>query len=181
MPFPSPIRNWFLRVSGNGKEEEARCEVEIYTEQGGWKECGSKKKLQVHHIEPEAEVRERGGDPDGVMGLVVCAWHHIFGRSDVLGEQGGSFHPDMGQAAIDYRKGDKDAYKKAARLHREKAKRGERFVSGDYGTDQYYTDKAMSEGTEYVITHDDPRPVVKHRDEKRNKIKWNKKTGRWEE
>lgn len=77
MPFPEKIRLWHLRRAGNGDAAKATCEYMIYNEVGGWKRCGSNYRLQVHHLEPESVIIERGGNPDEAPGIVLCRKHHV--------------------------------------------------------------------------------------------------------
>lgn len=71
-------------------------------------------------------------------------------------------HPDMHQALIQYRGGDKDSFKKMAHTHVERAQRGLPISNYDAGARQYYTEKMERLIQIYVREHpEDPRPEVK--------------------
>lgn len=166
MPYPERIRNWWLRVAGNGDEANARCQIETYTEKRGFVECGSDNHLQVHHLYPESLAREDGENPDQVPGIVACTVHHVGEQreDDNLPFTGSfTFHPDIGKAHAQYRAGNKQAFAQAHERHKEAAANGERFWGGDEGSDQYYIEKQKRRGIIYQYTHpDDPKPTVKH-------------------
>lgn len=177
MPYPERIRNWWLRVAGNGDEQNARCQVETYTEKRGFVACGARERLQVHHLKPESVARQDGENPDEVPGLVACETHHIGPQRDAdnLPFTGAfTFHPDMGNARVLYRAGNVKAFAEAAQVHREQAEAGERFWGGDEGSDEYYTDKITNAATLYQYEHpDDPKPTVNHRKPNHNgKHRW---------
>lgn len=173
MAYPERIRKWWLRVSGDGDIQKAHCQVETYSEKKGFVECGRRDNLQVHHLYPEAEAIENGDNPDFSIGLVACALHHV-GRQrdeDNLPFTGQfTFHPDIGEAQVLYRAGDHEAYKKAMEKHQEAARRGERCRGGDWGSDEYYTDKQTVRASKYQQKHpEDLLPVVNHQKPKEHK------------
>lgn len=166
MAYPERIRNWWLRVAGNGDRENARCQIEIYTEQNGFQECGSQKNLQVHHLIPGSLSSEEGINPDETPAIVLCSYHHVGtqkNEDNLPFTKDFTFHPDIGEAHTLYRQGNKNAFKEAGKAHAEAAKTGERFWGGDDGSDQHYIDKQVTKGVLYQNTHpDDKKPTVKH-------------------
>ncbi len=163
MPFPKPIRDWWVRVWGG------QSGAEYYDEQNGWTRSGQEGQ-QVHHIRPESELIEHGLDPDHTPAIPLSQDEHVgsgtdfFGNVFGWGERGHSMHPDMGQAREEYRKGDKEAFTKTARQHHVKARRGEKIVNTDEQLDGYLTQQAQDRATQYVQEHpDDPKPEVHHR------------------
>lgn len=177
MAFPERIRSWWLRVVGSGDASKAYCQIETYNEKRGFVPCGNTDRLQLHHLNPEAKAIQDGDDPDYVVGLVVCATHHI-GRQrdeDNLPFTGQfTFHPDIGEAKQDYREGNSNAFKEAVDKHIDAAKRNERFWGGDEGSDAYYTQKQRDLAQKYAVEHpDDPKPHVNHREPRyRRKQHW---------
>lgn len=163
MPFPKPIRDWWIRVWGG------QSGAEYYTERGGWQRS-QQGADQVHHIRPESELIEQGLDPDRTPAIPLSQEEHVgsgidfFGNVHGWGEVGHSMHPDMGQAREQYRKGDKDAFKKAAKEHHKKARSGQKIVNTDEQLDGYLTQEAQDRAARYVLEHpEDPKPQVHHR------------------
>lgn len=163
MPFPKPIRDWWIRVWG-GESGSV-----VYSEKRGWFRSG-RPADQVHHIRPESELIEQGLDPDQTPAIPLSQDEHVgrgvdfFGNDIPFGEYGHSMHPDMGQAREEYRKGDKEAFTKAAKKHHQRAKKGEKIVNTDEQLDGWLTQQAEDMARRYVQENpDDPKPVVKHR------------------
>lgn len=156
--FPKRVRDWWMRV-GN-----YQCQVEIYTEQKGFFNCGLPAE-HVHHIIPESQLLEDGEEPNNSVGLPACKFHHVGrGNEDENMPFSGdfSFHPDIGEAYELYRHGDASAFKRAAIHHQEAAQQGERFWGGDEGTDEHYLQKMQDLAWVYESEHpDDPKPDVK--------------------
>jgi hypothetical protein len=168
MPFKESIRKIWMAVSNN------ECEYEYY-EGDKLIKCKAPAK-QVHHIVPETDTYLNGGDPDSNVGLPLCENHHVRNESEDIWEEDASFHPDVSQAfkyyktwkeqeehmksitgrrATDY---STSPFADVAREHVAKAKRGERYISGDEATDNYYEEKMRNKR---VIYHAEGNPQPK--------------------
>ncbi len=171
MSYRESTRSWWLKVA------DYTCKYDYYTEKGGWQECGAPAK-QVHHIKGEAETLHAGENPNENVALPLCQDHHVRNLDDTIGEPDASFHPDMGEAYKSYKEWKTNAehmasitgrkvdysrspFAETAKQHREMVKNGERYIAGDEGTDQYYTDKMLALAVRYIAEHDDPKPRVK--------------------
>lgn len=123
MPFPEKVRLFDLAAQGY------RCQTLIYkNDQVGWTVCGSRKDLEDDHIYPESELLYLGTeDPSTTYGIIRCQQHHT-GQGIAHDDDGTIYiapygspewsrHPDMGQALIDYRNGDKKAFLVCGRQH----------------------------------------------------------------
>ncbi len=168
MPFPKSIRDWWVRVWGG------QSGAEYYEEGTGWVRSDEPAD-QVHHITPESELIERGMNPDQTPAIPLSRSEHVGRGEDTegdfigWGQRGHSMHPDMGEALDQYRQGDKDAFKKAARVHHKKAQRGEKVVNTDEQLDGWLTQQAQDRASQYVQDNpDDPKPEVHHRNQKRS-------------
>lgn len=163
MPFPKSIRDWWVRVWG-GQSGDV-----YYDETTGWtrsQEPGQ----EVHHIIPESELKSRGQNPDNTPAIPLSRGEHSGrGRNErggiiPFGQKGHSMHPDMGEAREQYREGDKKAFEKAARRHKEKARRGQKIVNTDEQLDGWLTEQAKEKSWIYRLLHpEDPPPTVIHR------------------
>lgn len=161
MAFKENVKQWWKRVGGNGDAEQASCEARIYSEQHGFRKCGARP-VEIHHIDPESKLIEEGQNPNGAVGLPLCRQHHRGRGIDLPYEANSTMHNDMGEAHEAYRRGDKDAYKKASRRHHEMVRRGERITGGDEGSDRTYTDLMERKAMRYVLEHpEDKKPEVK--------------------
>lgn len=184
MAFKEAYRQFLMKVTGG------KCAYEQYTEKDGFKECGRPAR-QVHHIKGEAEQLINGLDPEHSEGLPLCENHHVRNESDILGDPDASFHPDMsgaykayhewkrqqehmkeilGRSTIDY---SSSPFAETARDHQEKAKKGERYISGDDGTDEYYIQKMRAETIKYMAEHPgEKRPNTSPHPRAKKKKKW---------
>ena len=163
MPFPERLAHWYKRAADN------RCQAVLYSEEYGFKRCKNPAE-QVHHIEPESwvlEGNEEFNNPNKSHALALCKDHHS-GDEGILFE-GGSFHPDMGQALKDYRNGDKESFKKAAHNHHEMSKEGVVFWNNE--SDEYYKYQTEIIQQRYMADHpEDPKPeITDHKDQKPKK------------
>ena len=138
MAFRESVRRYWLKVSGDGDENNARCEWRIYTEEKGFVRCGSKDNLEVHHIITSSFLQEQGIDPDTAPAMPLCRKHHRMQFGDLPFTREGSMHPDMYGALIAYKRGDKEAFTRAAHEHHRKAQIGQRIATGDWSTDETY-------------------------------------------
>lgn len=173
MSFRESTRQWWFRVA------DYRCQYEYYLEESGWVNCGHPA-AHLHHIIGEAETLLSGENPNDNVALPVCQDHHVRNEGEILGEPDASFHPDMAQAYKDYKEWKQRAqhmadimgkrtidysdspFAQTARGHREMVHNGERYISGDEGTDQYYIDKMLAMAVRYLAENpDDPKPRVK--------------------
>lgn len=175
MPFPERVRRYHERVQGN------RCQQEVYSERRGWTTCG-KTDVEDDHIEPEAWMLQRGRDPNNEShGILRCRTHHR-GRGRVntvepervayWGEENYSRHPDMGDAQEAYRRGDREAFVKAGKLHEARAKRGIRYWNGDEGTDRHEAERVEEMEWKHFLTTGETRPKVKPHKDIVKKKKW---------
>ena len=161
--FPQRLAAWWHRVA------EGKDQTMIYTEKRGWHPSGQRSQ-EVDHLTPESEMRQRGLNPDNSTGIPRSKQHHTGDGLDESGElapfghPAWSRHPDIGEAYKAYRNGDKQAFRKAIKKHREAVERGEEFTNDDWGT-RYEEDKRMTEkAARYVLHHpEDPKPVINHK------------------
>lgn len=186
MPFTEKLRQYWLEVSGN------RCQWE-YFKGDKLVRCNSRKRLQVHHITPEGVTKARGGNPDETRALVLCENHHVRNTTDNMFEENGSFHPDVGNCYQNYGswKNRKDhlesisgkrmsrtdmpsPFDEMAKDHASRARRGERYHSGDDRTDGYYERLSEENATRYNTENKITKPVTHRR------IKHKPKPTRWE-
>lgn len=169
MPYPEKLAHW-MRRAGDG-----RCQVEFYNEDGALVQCGNPAQ-HSHHVIPEAEQLEEGLDPNHSYGMGACKFHHVgVGNAEDNTPFTGdfSFHPDVGKSYELYRAGDKEAFAKMGKKHREAAKEGKRFWGGDERTDGYYLDKAQDTQWKYQLEHpEDPKPEVKVHPRKKDPKHW---------
>lgn len=100
MAFSERIREWWMRV-GNYK-----CQYVYYDDKKGWKVCSAPAE-QVHHVEGDAYLKEKGIEPNNAVGLPLCKNHHIGydnNQTNALPfEKLFSFHPDAEISRRDYR------------------------------------------------------------------------------
>lgn len=141
MPFSERVRNWAKEVAGG------KCQTMVYTEEHGWQPCG-RDAQEIDHNPPESYLIYHHLDRDNAATPVVrCKMHHT-GQGLTQGDDGeleeagyGEFtfskHPDIYQALEDYRAGDKNAFKKAAKKHQEAVENGENFTNTDWQIDEY--------------------------------------------
>ena len=164
-----------MRVAGDGDANKARCQARFLTENQGLVQCANFAQ-EVHHITPESWCIENGVDPNAQVGLPLCRQHHRGLGDPVIGdlmEPNGCFHPDMNQALIDYRNGNKDAFREAAHQHHLMAQSGERIVNGDWTTDEFYAQIMLGLATQYLAEHpDDPKPETRTRRKVMEPKKW---------
>lgn len=124
-------RKWIL------ERDDHQCQFPVYDEERGWHACGSRDRLQVHHINPqrwgkaEGKTEEELDRPENL--LTLCYYHHqIF------------IHPDMETARKDYGRQktlgiDKpDSFRWTFKKRDEAIKRGEHYWNDDW-------DEAMKE------------------------------------
>lgn len=104
-------RWWFNAYDACGYDG---CAFPVFDRQRGWHSCGSKHKLELHHIVPGAYTRYNNPnqDPNDTLGIFICKYHHD-----------NRIHPDVGRAMQSYHD-DKDSIKKAIEDHADKAKKG---------------------------------------------------------
>lgn len=164
MPFPKPIRDWWMRVA------EGKDQTMIYTEEKGWHQS-SQKAEEVDHLTPESEMIYQGKNPDTSVAVPRSKQHHVGKGRDENGEiapfghPAWSRHPDIAEADEAYRKGDKEAFKEAIKRHREMVARGEVFTNDDAGMRRYEEEKMLEKATRYLAKHpNDPLPVVHHKE-----------------
>ncbi len=167
MPFPEKMAHWIQRAGGN------KCQVVFWDEKRDqWKQCGNESE-HSHHVIPESALLYEGKDPNNSDGIGACKFHHVGpGNADDNTPFTGdfSFHPDMGQALIEYRAGDKESFKKAAKKHIEAVKKGEHFWGGDEQTDGYYLDHARQMVYQYSMDHpEDPKPTTREHPKRTHK------------
>lgn len=147
---------------------EGKCQYDFYTEERGWQECGDKA-THVHHIRGEAETLLAGDNPEENVGLPLCQNHHVRNTSDSEHTREFSFHPDMGFAYQDYSEWKKNEehmnsitgrrkldystspFADAAREHKVKAERGERYIAGTEEIDEHYRQKMLLKATRAFI------------------------------
>lgn len=166
MPFPTKERAFQLRAQGN------KCQTMIYTEAQGYHICGSTKDLELDHLYPESQLIVEGQlDPNHSPGIVRCQRHHTgFGivyehgvkQIAPAGSPEWSRHPDMGQALISYRNGDKDAFKNAAKKHVVAAERGLRITNDDVRFTESEVARVQEMNVRHVITTGERVPVVRN-------------------
>ncbi len=117
-PTPRGLRDGIIRRDGG------RCQFPVQREADGpITICGRKDRLHVHHVNP----RGNGGANMPANLITLCEAHHI----DVI-------HPDMARARRDYRRGDKNAYRKTVKQHKEKAARGEIYWNDEWDHELSY-------------------------------------------
>lgn len=73
------------------------------------------------------------------------------------------FHPEMEEAAIEYRQGNKNAFSEAVRGHREALLRGERFWEGSDLYDAALIDLSDNLTSQYINRTGDIKPKTKRR------------------
>lgn len=136
-------RAWWLRVYDN------QCAFPRYDEARGWYPCGSTEKLEVHHITPSAWIKAQmpWQDPneiimeEGIMGIVICRWHH----DQVI-------HPDIGDALRHYHDVEgTNTIKEAVSKHQEMSVRGDKFWEDQF--DQMLIDTASQYINNYIMGH----------------------------
>ena len=173
MPFKERSRQFWFRVNND------KCAYEEYDEKTGFRECGERAR-QVHHIRGEADQLAAGEDPEHSVGMPLCQRHHVRNTGEDLGDPNSSFHPDIGEAyrsygewkdhqqhlnsingrrSMDY---STSPFTETANGHREKIGRGERYINGDEGTDNYYEQKMRDKATRYLAEHpEEEKPDTK--------------------
>jgi hypothetical protein len=172
MAFALKIREWWMRVG------EGKCQYEFYDEKLGWQTCGKPAK-HIHHVIPDGWTRDRGGDPDNNVGMSLCENHHVRNYNDEPYSYDSSFHPDMAQAYKEYHEWKmqhqhmeeitghripRDSpFDEAAKEHRVKSKKGERYWSSTEEMDQYYEQKMRDKATSYISRTGDKKPEVHRR------------------
>jgi hypothetical protein len=155
-----------MRVAGND------CQARFYTEENGIQRCQNPAQ-EVHHIIPESQLLYNGQNPNETVGLPVCKFHHRNPSDAPMFSPDSNFHPDMGNALDEYRQGNKNAFSEAAEEHRRKVQAGERFVNGDWTTDEYYTQGMLGLANRYLQQHpDDPKPEARRHKNQMKPRKW---------
>ena len=168
MAFKEGSRQFYLNAQGR------KCQYEYYTEKDGFKECGSVKRLHVHHIIPEGDILAAGDDPERAMGMVVCEKHHVRNTGEEEHSHDFSFHPDMVEAFKQYpawkaqknhmesitgeRVTTPSPFKLAAQQHSVMREAGERYVAGTDEIDQYYIEKVQESSWQHVALTGEVRP-----------------------
>ncbi len=110
MSYTKRQREWYHRVYGH--------QCAFYEFVDGWVRCRSAKKLEVHHILPSRACKAYLPDFNRhscLNGIVLCRMHHKF------------IHPDMRQAYIEYRIGNKESFKEMVHRRDEMVARGEPY------------------------------------------------------
>ena len=140
-------RKWVL------DRDNHQCQFPVYDEKRGWHVCGSRDRLQTHHLCPqrwgkaEGKTEEELDDPYNL--LTLCYYHHqVF------------IHPDMELARKDYGRQKKlgikkpDSFKWIFKKRDEAVKRGEHYWNDDW--DKFMkeiarerTDNAIIRGRKY--------------------------------
>lgn len=140
------------------------CHFPVYSEARGWQSCGSKKRVQIHHIKPQGFIRRiLGGNADIPSNLIaLCAYNHIgrgyMGSLDHHTDLVPVIHTDMSYA---YRK-----YKDDPKIF-DKVFSGREKQSGIYWNSDW--DKALQAIADLVIARyladhrDDPWPEKKRK------------------
>ena len=173
MPFKERTRQFWINVN------DGKCAYEQYTEKKGFQECGDKAR-HVHHAEGEREQLMRGDDPEHSIGVPLCEPHHVRNTGEDLGEPDSSFHPDMGFAYRSYKewKANEEHMKsitgrrltnygtspfaETAKEHGKIARDGQRYINGDWATDEHYKQKMTDKATKYLAEHpEEKKPNTK--------------------
>ena len=116
--FSRGVKRYWMNVAKHvfgtveGKTPEVRL---IYDEAKGWRLSG-KVADEVHHAIPGCLAEENGQLANEQVGIPVGRKTHR-GRSTLPYDVNESFHPDMEEARIKYRLGDKKAYEKCRLRH----------------------------------------------------------------
>lgn len=187
MAYRETTRRLWLEVADN------KCQYEFYTEKKGWRTCGARA-THVHHLLGERDLLEQGEDPENSPALPLCEHHHVRNTGEDLGEPDASFHPDMGEAYKGYKEWKQNQqhmnsitgkrymdystspFAEAAKGHTEAIKNGERYINGDWRTDDYYIQKMQSLLMLYLANHPEGKRNIKphpHQDETKKKHWWN--------
>lgn len=154
MPFAESVRSWWLRV------QNGQCQYRFY-DGDKIRKCGNPAK-EVHHLQSESYCLENGINPNEVPGLALCEPHHRHGFGDLF-EGDGSFHPDMSQAALDYRAGNKQAFKQASKKHHEAAQSGVDLWEDKWREIEFYIQGLLGMANRYLQNHpEDPKPYKPH-------------------
>jgi len=188
MSFSEGVRAFWIKVADN------KCQVEIYGERSGFKEC-KKPARHVHHIHAEATTLEEGEDPNHNVGLPLCEDHHVRNTNDEEWSEDFAFHTDIagafghykewkankehmnsitGKRAIDY---SDSPFAEVAHEQHQKAKNGERYVNGTEEIDQYYEEKMREKAVIYQAKHpEEKKPTINENnktDHTKRKRWWN--------
>lgn len=168
MPFPSKERSFQIEAQGG------ICQTMVYKESTGWHPCGSTDHLEVDHLFPESGLIYSGElDPNTSPAIVRCKKHHTgqgmtrdednagYGRLASYGEPEWSRHPDMYNALLQYREGDKDAFRKCAAQHRVEASHGIRITNDDLGVTLYERNRVRDMVQEFVTMTGEQAPHTK--------------------
>ena len=160
MPFPESIRRWALSVT------DGRCITSVYYEKTGYTICGRPAE-EVDHSPPESVMIFEGRDPHNESTPIPRCKNCHTGSGVVsdenetylagFGEDGWAKHPEIFNALEEYRRGDKNAFKKAVQGHRDAVERGERFWNEDWQCDEFEVEIFNRMAHEKGI----PRPEVK--------------------
>jgi len=149
MSFSKELRQWWLRVWGDGDASKASCQKTFYSENKGFYRNCHGHNLYVMVIQIE------GKDPAGAP---LCREDFMVRRgTNIYGKQS-SLYPELAWARRDY-KNDKDSFKKiehSSETHRTRA--------GDWSTDEYLFYRAKAKEWEYILEHPKdkkPRPKSK--------------------
>lgn len=185
LPFPEKLRKWYIRAVGN------QSVAHTYDEKRGFVRSKVTENLHVHHIDEEAKLLEDGSlDPNHADALVLGRNEHV-GHGVIYDrktnqkriahpfEKGHSFHPEMGKARVLYRRGDKQAFKKAAREYQKRAKSGEDISNSDRGANDFYRAQMKRLTDKYQREHpEDPKPKVKSHKNFKKKHWWDEFFGK---
>lgn len=177
MSYKERNRKYWFKVAGD------KCQFEYYTETEGWRECGKKAK-HIHHIRGESETLLGGGDSEQNIGLPLCEDHHVRNnKRNAEHTRDFSFHPDIGDAFSSYHEWKSNErhmnsisgkrridystspFADVNRDHKEKIKRGERYMAGSEEIDRYYEQKMRDKSTRYLAeTGERQVPTTPHKD-----------------
>ncbi len=118
-PMSRLQRDWVVRRDGN------RCQKFVFVN-GRWLQCKEKRDIQVHHIYCKRAMELWSPDvcphtPDNLLSLCRC--HHV-------SEDG--VHQDAAYALKNYRRGDKDAFKKMFAERELKLQRGQIYWNSQW-------------------------------------------------
>ncbi len=104
------------------ERDDFKCQFPMYSEKRGWYQCGwgsrgESHNLHVHHL----ATQRNGGNNSPRNLLTLCKTHH----TKVI-------HPDVYEATLAYRAGDKQAFKKMIQKREQIIADGEQYWVSDW-------------------------------------------------
>ena len=164
--FTQAQKGWFRRRDVDPLTGLVRCQFQGFNSRGEWVQCpmdeerlGRVGLLHAHHIIPagwyKTHLKGLSDDPHEANenfpenGIILCGLIHHNGPKGI--------HPDYANALNLYRKGDKDAFKRVAKIHGELEEEGVPYWVQTH--DEMLTQIARERTEEYNKQHPlDPFP-----------------------